>query len=73
MCAYILRKKRLSLKRGFGRCGHGLSGFGGCDGFGGFYGFSFVYSITKDFISCAELPSTYTWLKDEPQPCSMDK
>ena len=44
--------KRLSLKRGFGGCGHGLGGcdgldgfdgfggFGGFDGFGGFNGFS---------------------------------
>ena len=40
---------RLSLKRGFGGCGHkfgrgdGLGGFGGFDGFeefGGFHGFS---------------------------------
>ena len=89
-----IRHKWLSLKRGFGGCGHGfggcdrLGGFGGFDGLGGFGrfdgfsefdgfsrfdGFSFVYSATKSFISCAELPSTYTWLKGEPQPCSMYK
>ena len=78
------RHEWLSLKHGFGRCGHGLGGcnglggfggfdgFSGCDGLGGFAGFagfdgfsgfdrfSFVYSATKGFISCAELPSTYT-------------
>ena len=76
------RYKWLSLKHGFGRCGHGLggcnglggfAGFSGFDGFSGFNRFSFVYSATKGFISCAELPSTYTWLKGRPQPCSMYK
>ena len=57
---------------GFSGC-DGLGGFGGFDGFSGFDRFSFVYSATKGFISCAELPSTYTWLKGEPQPCSMYK
>ena len=55
---YLIYKARntlsswLSLKCGFGRCGHGFdgcdglggldrfSGFGGFDGLGGFYGFS---------------------------------
>ena len=37
-------EKRLSLKRGFGRCGHGFGGsdvlgrFSGLGGFGGFFG-----------------------------------
>ena len=50
----IYRFKRLSLKRGFGECGHGFDrcdglgglggldgsrGFGGFDGLGGFWGF----------------------------------
>ena len=76
------RHEWLSLKHGFGRCGHGLGGCNGLGGFAGFSGFdglsgfdrfSFVYSATKGFISCAELPSTYTWLKGRPQPCSMYK
>ena len=76
------RHEWLSLKHGFGRCGHGFSGcdglggfagFAGFDGFSGFDRFSFVYSATKGFISCAELPSTYTWQKGRPQPCSMYK
>ena len=63
----------LSLKRGFGRCGHRPGGCEGLSGFSGFARFSFVYSTTKGFISCAELPSTYTWLKGEPQRFSMYK
>ena len=87
---WLIAITRLSLKRGFGRCGHGfggvdgfsgfngfsgfegfsgfngfdgfsgfdgISGFSGFDGFSGFGGFSLVYSATKGFISCAELPS----------------
>ena len=38
-----LNHRRLSLKRGFGGCGHRfdeLGEFGGCNGLGGFNGFS---------------------------------
>ena len=47
---------------GFGRFdGLGrFDGFSGFDGFSRFDGFSFIYSATKGFISCAELPSPYT-------------
>ena len=63
------RIRRLSLKRGFGGCGHGLGGcdglggFGGFDGFSGFKGFkgifkwflSFIYSATKGFLPSSRL------------------
>ena len=66
---WLIAITRLSLKRGFGRCGHGFggvdgfsgfngfSGFEGFSGFSGFGGFSLVYSATKGVISWAELPS----------------
>ena len=35
----LTMSKRLSLKRGYSRCGHGFGGFGGFDGLSGFGGF----------------------------------
>ena len=59
------RIRGLSLKRGFGGCGHGLGRFGGFDGFSGFKGFKgifkwflrFIYSATKGFLPSSRLSS----------------
>ena len=67
----------LSLKRGFGGCGHG---FDGCDGLGALCGFDGLggFASLKDFSVSFNLllkvlsllvshPLSQTWLKGEPQ------
>ena len=40
---------RLSIKRGFGGCGHGFGGFSGFDGFSGFGRFDDFLMSSKNF------------------------